>query len=114
MRHPRRPETAVASVELTSGGIATSGDYERFMIVDGKRYGHILSPRTGRPVEEGLAGVSVMAGHCLIAGTASTVAMLQDEREGIAWLETLGLPNLRVTRGGEVSGTLAARSPAAA
>ena len=107
VRHPRRPETAVASVELTSGGIATSGDYERFMIVDGKRYGHILSPKTGWPIE-GMASVSVVASHTLIAGTASTIAMLKGSVEGPQWLDTLGLPNLRMSGDGTLSGSLRA------
>ena len=106
IRDPRRPHTALASVPVARGGIASSGDYERFMIVDGVRYGHILDPRTGWPVA-GLAGVSVIAPRCLIAGTASTIAMLKGERDGAAWLDELGLANLRVTQSGAVSGTIA-------
>ena len=103
IRHPRRPESALASVSLTHGGVASSGDYERFMIVDGARYGHILNPRTGWPVT-GLASVSVVATQCLVAGTSATIAMLKDPRDGKRWLDDLGLPNLRVTQEGEVSG----------
>ena len=106
IRDPRSPHTALASVPVARGGIASSGDYERFMIVDGVRYGHILDPRTGWPVA-GLAGVSVIAPSCLIAGTASTIAMLKGERDGAAWLDELGLANLRVTQSGDVSGTIA-------
>jgi thiamine biosynthesis lipoprotein len=98
----------MASVALAAGAIASSGDYERFMVVDGKRYGHILNPKTGWPVE-GLAGVSVVASHCLIAGTAATIAMLKGVRDGVAWLEELGLPHVRVDRSGAIGGTLAAQ-----
>jgi thiamine biosynthesis lipoprotein len=108
VRHPRHPDTAMATVPLSEGGIASSGDYERFMIVDGKRYGHVLDPRTGWPVE-GLASVSVAASHCLIAGTATTVAMLKGAVAGPAWLDDLGLPNLRMVPGGAITGTLALR-----
>ena len=76
------------------------------MLVDGVRYGHILDPRTGWPVKS-LAAVSVIAPLCLIAGTASTIAMLKGERDGTAWLDSLGLANLRVTQSGVVSGTIA-------
>jgi thiamine biosynthesis lipoprotein len=112
VRHPRRPRAAIASVPLARGGLATSGDYERFMVVDGVRYSHILDPRSGWPVA-GLACVSVLAPSCLIAGTATTIAMLKGDRAGPAWLDRLGLPNLRVTQSGEVSGTLACAQPAA-
>lgn len=105
IRDPRSPREALASVPVARGGVASSGDYERFMVVDGVRYSHILDPRTGWPVT-GLAGVSVIAPHCLVAGTASTIAMLKGEREGAAWLDTLGLANLRITRSGTISGTL--------
>ena len=110
IRHPLRPGGVLATLPLFAGGIATSGDYERFMVVDGKRYGHILDPRSGWPVA-GLAGVSVVASHCLIAGTASTVAMLKGAEQGPRWLAELGLPHVHMTREGVVGGTLAHRRP---
>lgn len=106
IRHPRRPEDAIATLELRWGGVATSGDYERFMVVEGKRYGHVLDPRSGWPVS-GLASASVLAPHCLIAGTASTVALLRGREAGIDWLERLGLPHLWVDEAGRAGGPLA-------
>lgn len=105
IRNPRDPERAIGSLSLMGGAVATSGDYERFMVVDGKRYTHLMDPRTGWPIE-GLASVSVAAEHCLVAGTASTIAMLKGHEAG-AWLDELGLPNLRVDAHGKLSGTLA-------
>jgi thiamine biosynthesis lipoprotein len=107
VRHPRWAEAAMASISLAGGAIASSGDYERSMVVDGVRYSHLLDPRTGWPVEGGLAAVSVVASHCLIAGTASTIAMLKGAVDGVAWLEALGLPNLRMDCHSRLSGTLA-------
>ena len=95
VRHPRDPSRPLAAVDLLSGAIASSGDYERFTIVDGRRYAHILDARTGWPVE-GLAAVSVIAPSCLVAGTASTIAMLHGV-EGKRWLQELGLRHLAVT-----------------
>jgi FAD:protein FMN transferase len=103
IRDPRRGGAALAALALFRGGVATSGDYERCMVVDGVRYGHILDPRTGWPVD-GFASVSVVAGHCLVAGSASTVAMLKGCREGRAWLEALGLPYVVLEREGEPLG----------
>ncbi len=107
IRDARRPERAIASIPVLRGALATSGDYERSMIVDGKRYGHILSPRTGWPVQS-FASVSVVAGHCLVAGSASTIAMLRGPTHGAAWLDELGLPHLRQTWSGDLGGTLLA------
>jgi thiamine biosynthesis lipoprotein len=106
VRHPRRRGEALTSVPLAHGGLASSGDYERCMIVGGVRYAHILDPRSGWPAS-GLACVTVLAPSCLIAGTASTIAMLKGEREGPHWLDALGLPSVCMTAGGDVLGSLA-------
>jgi len=89
IRHPRSPSIPMAKVELLTGALATSGDYERFMDVDGRRYCHILDPGTGWPVR-GLASVSVLADDCLVAGSLATMAMLKGRR-GVAWLRALGV-----------------------
>jgi FAD:protein FMN transferase len=106
IRDPRAPQSAMASVRLAAGGVATSGDYERCMVVGGVRYTHVLDPRTGSPVT-GLRSVSVVAERCLVAGTATTVAMLKGALDGARWLDELGLPNLRMDDAGLLSGTLA-------
>ncbi len=105
IRHPRAPERAMASIPLAAGAIASSGDYERYFELDGRRYCHVLNPKTGWPVE-GLASVSVVAEQCLVAGTASTVAMLKGAVEGPAWLEALGLRYLCMDAQGRLGGTL--------
>jgi thiamine biosynthesis lipoprotein len=73
--HPRRPGEVCAELALERGAIATSGDYERYIEADGRRYCHLLDPRTGWPVE-GLASVSVLAPVCMVAGSLTTIAML--------------------------------------
>ncbi|HEB94169.1 MAG TPA: FAD:protein FMN transferase [Gammaproteobacteria bacterium] len=93
IRNPDNPEKAIAHIDSTGGGVATSGNYERCMIVDGRRYGHVLNPLTGWPVR-GLASVTVQADQCLIAGTLSTITMLKGRPEGSIWLQDMDLPNL--------------------
>ena len=73
--HPRRPGDVCAELALERGAIATSGDYERYIEVNGRRYCHLLDPRTGWPVD-GLASVSVLAPVCMVAGSLTTIAML--------------------------------------
>ena len=46
--HPRRPERAIGAFLLDSGAVATSGDYEHYYQIDGRRYAHLFVPRTGR------------------------------------------------------------------
>lgn len=60
IQHPRKPG-AIATLELHDGeAVGTSGDYQRYFEVDGKRYCHLLDPRTGRPVQ-GVQAVTVLA-----------------------------------------------------
>ncbi len=105
VRHPRKPDMPMSFVLLDKGGLASSGDYERFMVVDGIRYAHILNPKTGWPVNS-LASTSVYADQCVVAGTSSTVAMLKGEDKGVAWLEELGLPYICMNQKEEIFGTL--------
>jgi FAD:protein FMN transferase len=69
------------------------------------RYGHILNPRTGWPVRH-LASVSVVGDLCVVAGSASTIAMLK-EGDGPVWLAGLGLPHFWVDVHGSIGGPLA-------
>ena len=105
IRNPRNPEQAISFVLLPKGGLASSGDYERFMFVEGMRYAHILNPKTGWPVNS-LAGTSICADQCIVAGTSSTIAMLKGEQAGIAWLEQLGLPYFCMNQKQQVFGTI--------
>ncbi len=85
IRHPRQPGATVASVALHEGALATSGDYERYVEIDGQRHCHLLDPRTGWPVRH-WQSVSVQAPVCVAAGALSTVAMLMGP-QAPAWLE---------------------------
>ncbi|MBS4095951.1 MAG: FAD:protein FMN transferase [Sulfuricella sp.] len=106
IRDPAQPENALAVIAVRSGAIASSGDYERHIEVAGKRYSHLLDPASGWPVH-GLAAVSVVAERCLVAGSLSTIAMLKG-RDGIAWLDSLGVDYLWVDDQGKRGGTLSA------
>jgi thiamine biosynthesis lipoprotein len=105
IRHPHRPGVLIQTLSLHAGGLASSGDYERCITVDGVRYGHILNPRTGWPVRH-LASVSVVGDLCVVAGSASTIAMLKEDG-GPAWLAGLGLPHFWVDVHGSIGGPLA-------
>jgi thiamine biosynthesis lipoprotein len=101
VRDPFGGEAPRATLAVYAGGVATSGDTERCMVVAGRRYGHLLDPRSGWPVE-GPASVTALAHHCLVAGTASTVAMLRGAEAGPAWLRDEGIPHVCVQRDGSL------------
>ena len=104
IRHHRVREGVASIVKLERGAIASSGDYERCIVIDGNHYGHILNPRTGWPVQ-GLAAVSVIADLCVVAGSAATIAMLK-EKEGAEWLASLGLPHRWTDVHGRTGGSI--------
>ncbi|MFQ3281111.1 FAD:protein FMN transferase [Reinekea sp.] len=93
--HPRVEGGVIATVELHGGAIACSGDYERFMIVDGCRYHHLINPKTGYPSLDSLASISVITQNCLMAGSISTIAMLKGA-QAKAWLQEMELPYLAI------------------
>jgi len=79
IRNPRAPDRVIAGLDVMSGALATSGDYERYFEVGGRRYCHIVDPRTGTPVMH-WRSVSVVAPLCVVAGSCATIAMLLEER----------------------------------
>jgi FAD:protein FMN transferase len=77
-----RPDThreASLMLELEYGALATSGDSHRYLIKNGVRYGHILNPQTGWPVERAPRSVTVAASSCTEAGLLATMASLKGE-----------------------------------
>jgi thiamine biosynthesis lipoprotein len=99
IRDPQQPELAISYVTLHQGAMATSGHYERFMIVDGQRYCHILKANTGWPVNH-WASVTVLAPQCLVAGSLATLTMLA-EKDGVDWLQEQEVSFLAIDNQGE-------------
>lgn len=85
VQNPREPGKVLASLPLVEGALATSGDYEKYMEIGGRRYSHILNPKTGYPVNH-WAAATVLASTALLAGACTTIAMLK-EADGKAFLE---------------------------
>lgn len=86
-----RHQTEHRLIALSRGGLATSGDSRRYLEADGVRYSHILNPRTGWPVVDAPASVSVAADSCLQAGMLATLASLQGP-QARAFLESQQVP----------------------
>lgn len=64
-------------VSLKQGALATSGDARRFLLKEGKRYGHILNAKTGWPIENAPRSMTVVAPQCIQAGILATLSLLQ-------------------------------------
>lgn len=71
-----RDASSVATVSLSQGAVATSGDSRRYLLKNGTRYSHILNPLTGESIVDAPHAISVAAPNCMQAGMLSTFAML--------------------------------------
>jgi FAD:protein FMN transferase len=78
-RQPRDDQQRMAEIGMLNQAVATSGDYERFVEIDGHRYGHIMNPRTGQPASE-TAAVSVVAPSGLLSDILSTTILVNGGR----------------------------------
>jgi thiamine biosynthesis lipoprotein len=82
VRDPFQAGATIGTIELSDGmAVATSGNYERFVEIEGKRYAHIIDPRTGWPVT-GMAGVTVVAPSAAAADAMSTALFVLGPDEG--------------------------------
>ncbi len=85
VQHPRDGNGPLATLLLDEAAVSTSGDYEKYFVEDGVRYGHILDPRTGRPVR-GVASVTVVAPTAAEADALSTTLFVLGPERGAAML----------------------------
>lgn len=83
----RMPGTVRSRLAVSDAGIATSGDYVRFFEAGGRRFGHIIDPRSGYPVSNECRAVTVVANTCLEAGLLSTTAFVLGPTDGLKLIE---------------------------
>lgn len=77
------PGQCWGGLAVSGHAVSASGDYARHFTHQGVRYGHILDPRTGWPVANGMRAVTVIAPSCLEAGIYSTTVFVLGAREGL-------------------------------
>lgn len=88
-------------LELSNQGLATSGDYRAYYMQDGRRLSHTIDPRSGRPIENGMASATVIAPTAAQADGFATALMVLGAREGLAFAEQWNLPAMTLTRNAE-------------
>jgi len=91
IKHPRNRETLFGFFPMDDGCVATSGDYERFFVVDSVRYHHILNPKTGYPANKCLSA-TVQAESAMKADALATAVFVLGPQDGIEFIERL--PNV--------------------
>jgi FAD:protein FMN transferase len=102
LEDPANPGSHRGSVALFSGkGIASSGDYQRGFTRNGRRYGHIVDPRTGEPVAHDCRQVTIVADSCFQAGILSTTAFVLGPKAGLEFIQRFpGAEGLIITSTG--------------
>lgn len=98
LRHPLDPHALILSIAAAAEAIATSASYFRFFTVDGRRYGHVLDPRTGRPADTALS-VTALAPTAMRADGLATAAFVERPDDGLTLLRRPGAEGVVVTRG---------------
>jgi thiamine biosynthesis lipoprotein len=81
------PDRAEFALELERGAVATSGDYRNYRLVDGRRLAHTIDPRTGRPVDQPPASVTVIAETCALADAWATALCVLGLERGLELIE---------------------------
>lgn len=104
IKNPRakdQEDDIMATIELSDMAISTSGDYERFFIVDGKRYHHLLDPRTGHSAG-GCKCVSIIAKKGVFTDSFATGIFVLGPEKGMKVLEKLGFDGIIIDSQDEI------------
>ncbi|MCX5657670.1 MAG: FAD:protein FMN transferase [Candidatus Omnitrophica bacterium] len=87
IRHPLEHDKIIATVNLKNKAVSTSGAYENFIEIKGKRFGHIINPRTGYPVENNLVSVTIIADDCTTADALATAVFVLGKEKGLVLIK---------------------------
>jgi thiamine biosynthesis lipoprotein len=85
---PDAKETVIGILDITDMAVATSGNYEKFALIDGKRYSHTINPRTGLPVT-GIKSVTIVCPYAEIADAMATPVMVMGVEAGMDLINQL-------------------------
>ncbi len=85
---PDKKESPFASLQLTNTAVATSGSYEKYIVIDGQKYSHTINPKTGYPVR-GIKSVTIICKNAEIADAMATPVMVMGMQAGINLIDQL-------------------------
>ena len=85
---PEQSNRPFSSLNISNMAIATSGNYEKFVIIDGKRYSHTIDPKTGLPVS-GIKSVSIICPSAELADALATPVVVMGVKVGLNLINQL-------------------------
>ncbi len=86
--NPTAKDEVLLALPIVNQAIVTSGEYEKYVIVDGERYGHIINPKTGIP-SKGILSVSILTSTAELADALATTVFVLGEKDGLALINHL-------------------------
>ena len=89
VKDPSGQKTMLGTIEVRDKSVVTSGIYERCFEKDGKFYHHILDPKSGYPVENNLAGVTIISDQSVLGDVLSTTCFVLGEEKGMELIESM-------------------------
>lgn len=104
VQHPRENERTLAVLELSDRYVCTSGDYERFVIKEKKRYHHIIDPRTGKP-STGIISVTLVGNKGALIDPLAKVPFILGADKGLDLVREYGAEAIIVDDQGKVTST---------
>jgi len=108
VRDPDHPGELLGTLDLPEGSVSTSAENANFVTIDGRKYGHILDPRTLRPAESGVLSVTLYSPDGTMADAVSTAALVLGARRGLALIDSYpGMMGLVTSRGAHGSMAIA-------
>jgi FAD:protein FMN transferase len=85
---PDKKNLPFAAVKLTDVSVATSGNYEKFAVINGKKYSHTIDPKTGLPIT-GIKSTTIISRHAEIADAMTTPVMVMGIKAGLSMINQL-------------------------
>jgi len=101
VQHPRAKNKILFTLRLKNKAIATSGDYQRFTMIEGRRISHIVDPRSGRVVSDIPASVTIIAPDCTTADALATAIFVLGAKEGMRLIQGLDGIEVIIANAGE-------------
>jgi thiamine biosynthesis lipoprotein len=101
VQHPREPDKVLAVLDLSNKYISTSGDYERYKIIQKKRYHHIIDPRTGRP-SQGVISVTLIGDRGSLIDPLAKAPFILGPTEGLKIVSKAGAEAIIVDDQGKI------------
>ncbi len=88
---PKSNGTALLTIDIFDSSVVTSGDYERYYEIAGKKYSHIINPKTGYPVETDIHSVTVIGKDSMLCDILSTAVYVAGKNEATSISEKFGV-----------------------